>query len=56
LDSAGDIVISVTRLSPDWLLSRFAVAYLSPMGKTPLLLLLLFQYNAVLKSFPGLGN
>ena len=46
-------VIGVARLSPNWLLSRFALVYTSIMRNTPLLLLLLFWYNAVLKSLPG---
>jgi len=46
-------MIGVARLSPNWLLSRFASIYTSIMRNTPLLLLLLFWYNAVLKSLPG---
>ena len=46
-------VIGVARLSPNWLLSRFALVYTSLLRNTPLLLLLLFWYNAVLKSLPG---
>ncbi len=42
----------VARLSPNWLLSRFALVYTSIMRNTPLLLLLLFWYNAVLKTLP----
>ena len=45
--------IGVARLSPNWLLSRFALVYTSIMRNTPLLLLLLFWYNAVLKALPG---
>jgi general L-amino acid transport system permease protein len=45
--------IGVARLSRNWLLSRFALVYTSVMRNTPLLLLLLFWYNAVLKSLPG---
>ena len=45
--------VGVARLSPNWLLSRFALVYMSVMRNTPLLLLLLFWYNAVLKSLPG---
>src|SRR5271170_2059505 len=45
--------IGVARLSPNWLLSRFALVYTSIVRNTPLLLLLLFWYNAVLKSLPG---
>ena len=46
-------VIGVARLSSNWLLSRLALVYTSVMRNTPLLLLLLFWYNAVLKSLPG---
>jgi general L-amino acid transport system permease protein len=46
-------VIGVARLSPNWLLSRFALVYTSIIRNIPLLLLLLFWYNAVLKSLPG---
>jgi general L-amino acid transport system permease protein len=45
--------IGVARLSPNWLMSRFALVYTSVLRNTPLLLLLLFWYNAVLKSLPG---
>jgi general L-amino acid transport system permease protein len=45
--------VGIARLSPNWLLSRFALAYTSIIRNTPLLLLLLFWYNAVLKSLPG---
>jgi general L-amino acid transport system permease protein len=46
-------VIGVARLSSNWLLSRFALVYTSVLRNIPLLLLLLFWYNAVLKSLPG---
>jgi general L-amino acid transport system permease protein len=46
-------VVGVARLSHNWLLSRFAFVYTSVMRNTPLLLLLLFWYNAVLKTLPG---
>ena len=52
-DAAGFRAIGVARLSPNWLLSRFALVYTSVMRNIPLLLLLLFWYNAVLKSLPG---
>ncbi len=45
--------IGLARLSPNWLLSRFALVYTSVLRNIPLLLLLLFWYNAVLKSLPG---
>jgi general L-amino acid transport system permease protein len=45
--------VGVARLSPNWLLSRSALVYTNVLRNTPLLLLLLFWYNAVLKSLPG---
>ncbi len=45
--------IGIARLSPNWLLSRLALVYTSILRNIPLLLLLLFWYNAVLKSLPG---
>jgi general L-amino acid transport system permease protein len=45
--------VGVARLSPNWLMSRLALVYTSILRNTPLLLLLLFWYNAVLKSLPG---
>jgi general L-amino acid transport system permease protein len=45
--------VGVARLSPNWLMSRSALVYTNVLRNTPLLLLLLFWYNAVLKSLPG---
>ncbi|MFY9970769.1 MAG: ABC transporter permease subunit [Roseiarcus sp.] len=45
--------IGVARLAPNWLLSRSALVYTNVIRNTPLLLQLLFCYNAVLKSLPG---
>jgi general L-amino acid transport system permease protein len=45
--------VGVARLSPNWLLSRSALLYTTILRNTPLLLHLLFWYNAVLKSLPG---
>ncbi len=45
--------IGIARLSPNWLLSRCALAYTNLVRNTPLLLQLLFWYNAVLRSLPG---
>ncbi len=45
--------VGVARLSPNWLLSRAALLYTNVIRNTPLLLQLLFWYNAVLKSLPG---
>src|ERR1700735_5558004 len=46
-------VIGVARLSPNCLLSRFALVYTSILRNPRPLLLLLFWYNPVLKSLPG---
>ena len=46
-------LVGVARLSPNWLLSRLAFAYVEIMRNTPLLLQLLFWYNAVLKALPA---
>ena len=45
--------VGLARLSPNWLLSRSALIYTNILRNTPLLLQLLFWYNAVLKSLPG---
>src|SRR5271154_401605 len=45
--------IGVFRLSPNWILAKIALGYVELMRNTPLLLQLLFWYNAVLKSLPG---
>jgi general L-amino acid transport system permease protein len=45
--------IGISRLSPNWLLSNSALVYTSIVRNTPLLLQLLFWYNAVLKSLPS---
>ena len=45
--------VGVARLSPNWILSRLALGYVELMRNTPLLLQLLFWYNAVLKALPG---
>ena len=46
-------LVGLARLSPNWLLSRIALVYVELMRNTPLLLQLLFWYNAVLKALPG---
>ena len=46
-------LIGVARLSPNWLLRTLALGYVDLMRNTPLLLQLLFWYNAVLKALPG---
>ena len=45
--------VGIARLSPNYLLSRIALAYVELMRNTPLLLQLYFWYNAVLKALPG---
>jgi general L-amino acid transport system permease protein len=45
--------VGVARLSPNWMLGRIALVYVEIMRNTPLLLQLLFWYNAVLKALPG---
>jgi general L-amino acid transport system permease protein len=45
--------VGVARLSPNWILAKIALIYVELMRNTPLLLQLLFWYNAVLKSLPG---
>ena len=45
--------VGIARLSPNWILAKIALLYVELMRNTPLLLQLLFWYNAVLKSLPG---
>jgi len=45
--------IGVARLSPNWILAKIAMVYVEIMRNTPLLLQLLFWYNAVLKVLPN---
>ncbi|MGE3646079.1 MAG: amino acid ABC transporter permease [Beijerinckiaceae bacterium] len=44
--------VGVARLSGNWIVSRLAAAYVELLRNTPLLLQLLFWYNAVLKPLP----
>ena len=46
-------LVGISRLSPNYILSRLALVYVEVMRNTPLLLQLLFWYNAVLKALPG---
>ncbi|MBM7324700.1 ABC transporter permease subunit [Agrobacterium sp. S2] len=46
-------VIGISRRSPNWLLNRVAAGYVEVFRNTPLLLQLLFWYNAVLAALPG---
>jgi general L-amino acid transport system permease protein len=45
--------VGLARLSPNWLLSRLALVYVELTRNTPLLLQLVFWYNAVLKTLPS---
>ena len=49
-------VIGIARLSTNWLLSRVAGGYVELIRNLPLLLQLLFWYNAVLKALPELRD
>jgi general L-amino acid transport system permease protein len=48
--------IGICRLSNNWLLSRVATGYVELIRNVPLLLQLLFWYNAVLKALPELRD
>jgi len=48
--------IGICRLSKNWLLSRAATGYVELIRNIPLLLQLLFWYNAVLKALPDLRD
>ncbi len=45
-------VIGISRLSRNWLVSKVATSYVETIRNIPLLLQLLFWYNAVLKTLP----
>jgi len=47
-------VVGIARLSRNWLIARLAGGYVELIRNVPLLLQLLFWYNAVLKSLPQL--
>jgi general L-amino acid transport system permease protein len=47
-------IIGISRLSSNWLLSKVAGGYVETIRKLPLLLQLLFWYNAVLKALPDI--
>ncbi|MEX2036687.1 MAG: amino acid ABC transporter permease [Xanthobacteraceae bacterium] len=46
-------VVGIARLSRNWLVARMAGFYVETIRNLPLLLQLLFWYNAVLKALPG---
>ena len=47
-------VVGISRLSKNWLLAKVATGYVETIRNIPLLLQLLFWYNAVLKSLPAM--
>jgi general L-amino acid transport system permease protein len=47
-------VIGISRLSKNWLVAKAAGAYVETIRNIPLLLQLLFWYNAVLKALPSI--
>jgi general L-amino acid transport system permease protein len=47
-------LVGIARLSKNWLMSRLASGYVELIRNVPLLLQLLFWYNAVLKALPDL--
>jgi general L-amino acid transport system permease protein len=49
-------LIGIGRLSHNWLLAHLATAYVETIRNIPLLLQLLFWYNAVLKALPELRD
>ena len=49
-------VIGIARLSNNWLVARLAAIYVELIRNLPLLLQLLFWYNAVLKALPELRD
>jgi general L-amino acid transport system permease protein len=54
LSTVLGFTIGIARLSRNWLVARLAGAYVEAIRNVPLLLQLLFWYNAVLKSLPEL--
>ncbi len=46
-------VVGIARLSTNWLVAHLAAGYVQLVRNVPLLLQLLFWYNAVLKTLPG---
>jgi general L-amino acid transport system permease protein len=49
-------LIGIARLSSNWLVARLATAYVELVRNVPLLLQLLFWYNAVLKTLPDIRD
>lgn len=49
-------IVGISRLSKNWLLAKVAAGYVETIRNIPLLLQLLFWYNAVLKSLPTIHD
>ncbi|MFM8748982.1 amino acid ABC transporter permease [Rhabdaerophilum sp.] len=49
-------IVGIARLSRNWLVQKIATVYVELIRNTPLLLQLLFWYNAVLKALPEVRN
>ena len=49
-------IVGISRLSKNWLLSKVAGGYVEIIRNVPLLLQLLFWYNAVLKALPDIRD
>jgi general L-amino acid transport system permease protein len=49
-------LVGIARLSSNWLIARMATAYVELIRNLPLLLQLLFWYNAVLKALPDIRD
>jgi general L-amino acid transport system permease protein len=49
-------IIGIARLSNNWLVAKSAAGYVETIRNIPLLLQLLFWYNAVLKALPGIRD
>jgi general L-amino acid transport system permease protein len=49
-------VVGISRLSKNWLLAKVATGYVETIRNLPLLLQLLFWYNAVLKTLPEMRD
>ena len=56
LATAIGFVVGIARLSRNWVVSRLAAGYVELIRNIPLLLQLLFWYNAVLKALPELRD
>jgi general L-amino acid transport system permease protein len=53
LSSLIGLLIGIWRLSPNWLISRIAAAYIETFRNIPVLLQILFWYNVVLATLPA---